>query len=331
MSLPSSNIGGLPTKGTLKKTDKRAVFDKDDNTTYGVTQETEEKYTSGLTTYAVGTYYADEVFVMKDNAIYELVNGLRPFVSSDFDAELLAGSWEKKIGDGSDEFNWDREITGTFTIGDVIGGQSLKGGLEKGLFPDLAPLASANIVNNPREKTGAATVNITVAWTATKKTNPITSITLDGEVIIPTGNTQTGSTVLNIPANADHDFTLVVSDGTNQSTSTVTQKFLSGLRIGSTTKNGTTEPILDEDINAITPELRADRFATRTGIDFGGNYALIEYPASYGDAVIIINGLPNSAWNRSEKTYVNSLGYSETVKILVSTTIQAGSTNLQIT
>lgn len=331
MSLPSSNIGGFDPKAIIKDTDQYAVFDKDNNTTYRSTHATIKKYISGLKKYAVGTYYADEVFVMKNNAIYELVNGLRPFVSSDFDAELLAGSWEYRVGETTGVFDGERPITTLPALGQVPGGASVGEVLENMFYGDVAPLASTSIVNNPREKTGAANVDVTVAWTATKKTNPITSITLDGQVIAPTGNTQSGNTVINIPSNVDYEFDLIVSDGTIQSTSTVTQNFLSGMRIGSVAKNGTTEPILDEDINAITPELRENRFATRTGINFGGEYALIAYPASWGDAVIIINGLPNSAWNRSEQTFVNSLGYSETVKILVSTTIQAGSTNLQIT
>lgn len=335
MSLPNVNIGGLPTKGSIKPLDKFAVFDKDVNITYGETHQTLEKYLSGLKKYTPQTFYAKEVFVLRENvdgwAIYELVNAVRPFVSSDFDVELLAGSWEFRIGEGSGVFDWNRTITTMPAVGQFVGGTTINEGLENMFFGVVAPSGSLSIVLNPREKTGAANVDVSVGFSVVKNTNPITSITIDGVSVTPTGNSQSGTQLINIPSNVDKTIDLIVSDGENQGTSSIVQRFLSGVRIGSTTKNGTTDPITSADINTLPIELRADRFASRTGFNSNGLYTIITYPATYGDAVILINGLPNSAWQRFTQSFTNSLGFTEDTMVIVSNTVQSGSTSIQIT
>lgn len=57
-------------------------------------------------------------------------------------------------------------------------------------------------------------VNVTVTWTATKTTNPITAITFDGDPVVPTGNTQTASPVLALPTNTNKTYTLLVEEST---------------------------------------------------------------------------------------------------------------------
>lgn len=60
-----------------------------------------------------------------------------------------------------------------------------------------------------------STNNITLSWTATKTTNPITSIIVAGESITPTGNTQSGTKDVTIPSNTNTTYNLEVTESTN--------------------------------------------------------------------------------------------------------------------
>lgn len=59
------------------------------------------KSASGFVLWAAGVYPQDDVFVLKEvsNTLYvfKLASVTRPYVSADFDAELLAGDWEQMV------------------------------------------------------------------------------------------------------------------------------------------------------------------------------------------------------------------------------------------
>jgi len=57
--------------------------------------------------------------------------------------------------------------------------------------------------------------NIILDWTATKTSNPITSIVVDGEVIAPTGETQSGTKNVTVPTNTDKEYVITVKESTN--------------------------------------------------------------------------------------------------------------------
>lgn len=81
LSLQTPNLGKIP--GTIAG---------------GAYWQIQSKSPTGLVYWAAGVYTGDPVLVLKQigsvHYIVRLVNATRPFLSSDFDAEFLAGDWE---------------------------------------------------------------------------------------------------------------------------------------------------------------------------------------------------------------------------------------------
>lgn len=79
----------------------------------------------------------------------------------------------------------------------------------------LSPLAS--LTGGGTYEFGAAPT-ITLAWTATKRSNSITGITVDGTVETPTGNTQSGTEPGSYTSNTNKTWNMSVTDGTTTPT-----------------------------------------------------------------------------------------------------------------
>lgn len=74
---------------------------------------------------------------------------------------------------------------------------------------------------------------VTLNWTATKNTNPITGITVNGVVEVPTGNTQSGTESASTTQDVNTTFNMSVTDGvstTNASTTVIWEfrKYIGG-------------------------------------------------------------------------------------------------------
>lgn len=221
-------------------------------------------------------------------------------------------------GGGDLSFNGERPITR-----EVIGlknvtptGSTLKTVLENVLYPAVAPDATLT-VNDQNREIGASTA-YTLNWTVTKNTNPITGITVDGVAVTPTGVSQSGSRTGNFPAaTGTHDRSIIVTDGAQTNTKTVTVKFLPRMFFSNINKN---TGISDADILALVgSELREDRFKTFTNFGGAGLYPIFVVPVTFGMPAFTVNGLANTDFTvvRSNSPFVNAQGATVMVNVIV--------------
>lgn len=81
----------------------------------------------------------------------------------------------------------------------------------------------------------------------------------------------------------------------------------------------------DADILSLSKELSSTRIQSRTMNATGGNYLWFAWPDSFGSGEFWTNGLQNTAWTLTTRSFVNASGYSSTFRIYRSTFIQNGS------
>ena len=99
--------------------------------------------------------------------------------------------YTKASADAVIAFDGNRPITRVSDLfGITPGGADVVSFLEKTFYPAIAP-GAALLIGTPQREVGDSTA-YTLSWTATKQTNPITGIVVDGQTIAPTGNTQSG-------------------------------------------------------------------------------------------------------------------------------------------
>jgi hypothetical protein len=215
-----------------------------------------------------------------------------------------------------------RMVSGFFGVN--LNTKTIKDFLEKGFFPPIAPLAALS-VNNPIREVGSDRQYI-LTWSATKETNPITGITVDGAIITPTGSNQSGTQNGTASDNVNGSFNLIMSvtDGNLTTSASVTLSFEYGFFYGTINKSGLLgSEILDSDILALTKELRTDRRKSFTNFGGAAKYLIFAFPASFGTPVFTVNGLINTAFTkvRSNSNFVNSQGATILTDVWVSNNV----------
>lgn len=224
-------------------------------------------------------------------------------------------------GDTELAFNWDRPITRTswpYNINLGSTNDTIKKGLEAIFFPALAPLASIS-GGGTREWGDSKVVNLT--WSATKQTNPITSIIVDGVAVTPTGNNQNGTAIGNTGLDTDHAFYISVSDGTLTSIGSTSVGFrnkrfwFKNSQDIMTMTDTELSNFLKNSANAINSEFATDRNQPSRSFLCTDEYVYFAYLASYGNASFTVNSLPNSSWEEKTFVYSNSFSYLTTLKL----------------
>jgi hypothetical protein len=221
-------------------------------------------------------------------------------------------------GSGDLSFNGNRPITREVIglKGITPGGNTLKVAIENILYPAVAPEATIT-VNNPVREIGASTA-YTFNWTVTKKTNPITGITVDNTVITPTGISQSGSQSGNFPSSVGaYTRSIIVTDGAQSTARNATVSFLPRMYFDNINKK---TGISDSDILALTnSELRSDRIKTFSNFGGGGLYPIFVVPVAFGMPSFLVNGLANTDFTvvRPNSPFVNSQGATVMVNVIV--------------
>lgn len=233
---------------------------------------------------------------------------------------------EGGAGDGSDiDFNGNRAITRATPgmEGVTPGGNNLKAFLENVFYPAVAPVASLS-VDRPTREIGE-NPDYTLTWSVTKKTNPITGITVDGTAITVTGNSQSGTQSGTFPATTGtFTKTMSVTDGTLTGNASAQVKYLNRMFWGTTAKDGVTDLITDADILALAgSELRENRVKSFTNFGGESKWIILVIPAPFGAASFKVNGLANTAFTlvRSNSDFVNVQGATVKVDVYVSDNI----------
>ncbi len=223
------------------------------------------------------------------------------------------------------------------------------------LYPYVAPSPSLGTISDRQYGAGLAHA---LSWSVTKNSNTITSIVVDGNPIVPTGNSQTGfQTVYGThsatpPLSQTNTFTMTVSDGTTSPSTTTTLTWknrrywgrinLSSIGNPDLTLNPGSASLVSSFINMngsipnqITSlsgagvgtgnELATTIGKTYTNIDGSGQYLIFAFPTAFGTPYFTVNGNPNTAFTKvkSNVAFRNENNFTGTnYDVWISNTIQ---------
>lgn len=222
------------------------------------------------------------------------------------------------------------------------------------LYPYIAP--AALLTGGGTREFGGPT-NVTLNWSVTKNSNPITFITVDGNSIIPTGNNQSGiqlSTAthsLSPGISETNTFNMSTGDGTSTSNASTTLTWMNRIYWGSLdlssigNPNLTLNPGLASSVSTLInsstlinliglgsgvgtgSELTTTKTKTYDGIDGSGDYLIFAWPSSLSGSttpVFKVNGLQSTAFTsvKTSWSFTNQFGFVTNYEVWVSNTLQ---------
>ena len=241
--------------------------------------------------------------------------------------------------------NYIRAAAMQVGVGGAVIGTTFSGTIQDALDKILYPYVSqSNTISasNASRQFGSSTA-VTLSWVVTKNSNSITSITVDGTSVSPTGNTQTGTksttathSLVPTAVSEVQTYTFSTSDSTTTKNTTATVTWSNKrywglmdlttcspsnpdltLSPGSSAAVGSF--ITDVKVKAMTGagfgtgnELATTLSKTYTGINAAGKYLCFAWPTLFGTPSFVVGGFTNTAFAkvRSNTTFVNDFGFS---------------------
>ena len=226
------------------------------------------------------------------------------------------------------------------------------------LYPYVSPGSSISALSNREYGSG---LSITLNWTATKNSNPITSIVVDGQIFAPTGNTQTGTKTASgtystpAPSSTTNSFIITVGDGTTSATNSTSLQWMNKIYWGTidlssignpnltlnpgsaSLINITSSTVLGLTGAGVSPgnQLASSKSKTYSNIDGSGNYLLFAWPSSVSGAttpIFTVNGLLNTAFTnvKTAWSFTNTWGFTTNYEVWISNTLQNSPLNITI-
>ena len=230
---------------------------------------------------------------------------------------------------------------GGAVIGTTFSG-TIQDALDKILYPYVSQSNSLSVLTGSSRQFGSSTV-VALSWTVTKNSNSITSITVDGSSVSPTGNTQTGTkstsathSLVPITVSEVQTYTFSTSDSTTTKNTNTTVTWMNKrywgyidlttcvpsnpdltLSPGSSAAVGSF--ITDVKIKALTgagvgsgSELATTLSKTYTSINAASKYLCFAWPTLFGTPTFVVGGLSNTAFTkvRSNSTFSNESGFT---------------------
>jgi hypothetical protein len=226
-------------------------------------------------------------------------------------------------------------------------------------------LPTISLYNNVIREYGP-NLTYTLNWSVIKKTNPITSVIIDGFTLSGiTGNNQIGTRNVSgtystpLPVSTTNTFTMQVNDGTSTATTTATITWMNKIHWGTIDLSGLTYPnpnltdnpsyatyvsaiITNSLILALNgagvgtgQELTTSKSKTYTGINGNGKYLIFAWPSSVTNATsptFVVAGLTNTAFTmvKTGWSLTNQNGITTNYEVWVSNTAYNSATNLII-
>lgn len=230
------------------------------------------------------------------------------------------------------------------------------------LYPYVAPGASLTSAASSTRQYGDI-LTLTLNWTATKNSDTIISITVDGQSQIPTGNTQIGTksatgTHSTTPGSSQtNNFSMSVSDGTSTTNASYTLTWRNNIYWGTVDLSSIGNPNLTTNPGSASlvatlcndsaiktaggggvgtgKQLSSTKSKTYTGIDGGGEHLIFAWPSNVSGALspsFTVNGLPNTAFTRvrTSSNLSNEYGFVDEYEVWVSNTVQNSPLNIVI-
>lgn len=238
------------------------------------------------------------------------------------------------LSPGTTAFDSDRATTRSGIPVVNVGGDIVTDFLEDYFFPPVPP--GATITGGGTRQFGD-NANVELAWTAIRETYPIVSIVVNGSSMpVVDGESRSGSVAgIITPINVNKTFDITVTDSFglqgNASTSvTFNHKrfyFAEGSDLIAESDPSTISTIvkLYEGTNS---ELATSQVKSKFNLALSNAFFYYVYPASFGVATFIINGLASNDFTSKGFLFTNSNGYGETYRLYRLNNIQ--NTTLQI-
>lgn len=228
------------------------------------------------------------------------------------------------------------------TIGGISAGMSFSGTYSMQQMFDMllypyVPL-TCSLSGGSNREFGAGTV-VSLVWSVFVGSSIITSINVNGNVIVPTGGNQNGvAGPFNSVSNVNTTFGMTAYDGTTYVNASTSVTWSNRRYWGTSNIFGVLNSTQIQALGGITiyagigagagvgsgSELSTTRVQTRNGINGGGNYLTFAWPTSFGTPSFVINGLPNTAFTKIQSAYafVNQYGYTASYDVWMSNTAQ---------
>jgi len=166
--------------------------------------------------------------------------------------------------------------------------------------PDVTIANNINAVEK-----GQTVLSVYLSWSLTAGKLTSQSITDIGSLLY------TLRAYTHVPASgitSDKTYTITYSDGTTTKTATTAIYFRQKRHWGASTN---TELTSDDILSILTSSEFATSRQQNRSFNTNAQYMYFAYPASFGDATFIVNGLPTSGWVKTTVPHTNAVGFAE--------------------
>lgn len=248
-------------------------------------------------------------------------------------------------GGGGNAFNSSRTTTRVGVPAVNIGGSTIQQFLEGYFFPSVPPTLS---ITGGGTRMFGNNAGFTLNWTVTRRTLPITSITVNG-LSVPSGffvglaqnaSLSSGTTATITTPNTNQNYilnTTTASENVNASTSVAFshKRYFYGdnqnlLDDGLFTDAGRSTNVNLHDVVGES-EFAASRVKSSFAITLSSQFLYYVYPVTFGNASFTINGLANTDFSFKDFTFTNPFGFATTFRIYRSNNLLNGTFNIAVT
>jgi hypothetical protein len=247
-------------------------------------------------------------------------------------------------GSGDSTFDSNRTTTRSGIPAVNVGGATVKQFLEGYFFPSVPPTVS---ISGGATRYFGNNASFTLNWSVTRRTLPITSITVNG-LVVPSpffsGLAQNASLVSGTTAtittpNTNQTYQIVTttaSENVNASTSITfshkryfygdTQNLLDD---GLFTDAGRSTNVNLNDVGGKS-EFATTRVKSSFPITLSNQFFYYVFPVTFGSASFTINGLSNTDFSVKDFTFTNPFGFATTFRMYRSNNILNGTFNIAV-
>jgi hypothetical protein len=248
----------------------------------------------------------------------------------------------------SSNTNYVRSAAMQIAVGGAAIGTTFSGTIQDALDKILYPYVSQSNSLSPSgaSRQFGSTTAVTLTWGVTKNSNTITSITVDGTSVTPTGNSQTGTksttathSLVPTAVSESQSYSMSTNDGTTTKTTSAAVTWMSkrywgyidlttcvpsnpDLTLVPGNSNAVGSFITDTKIKALTgagvgsgSELATSLSKSYANMNAAGKYLCFAWPTLFGTPTFVVNGLTNTAFTKVRgssylNTFSNEYGFT---------------------
>ena len=247
-------------------------------------------------------------------------------------------------GGGNNAFDSVRTTTRSGIPAVNVGGATVQQFLEGYFFPSVPPSVS---ISGGGTRMFGNNAGLTLNWTVTRRTLPLTSITVNG-ISVPSGffsalpqngSLSSGTTATITTPNTNQTYNLnatTASESQNASTSITFnhKRYYYGdnqnlLDNGLFTDAGRSANVNLHEVGSES-EFATGKAKASFAITLSGEFFYYVYPLAFGTAAFTINGLSNTDFSFMDFTFTNPFGFATTFRMYRSNNLLNGTFNIVV-